>query len=182
MKVVNHQHLIEKLAEKLKGTVTPPPWAEYVKTGHGKQRPPVRQDWWYVRSAAILLSVQKLGPVGVSKLSVKYGNRKNKGYKTEKFVTGSTNIIRKILQQLEAGKLIKFQDKDVHKGRVLTTQGLRLINECSKEALKNPPVKKVKAVVHEKPAAQPQKDMRKGQGRQEGNRPDKKAPEAKKEE
>jgi small subunit ribosomal protein S19e len=161
MKVVNHQHLIEKLAEKLKGTVTPPPWAEYVKTGHGKQRPPVRQDWWYVRSAAILMSVQKLGPIGVSKLSVKYGNKKNKGYKPEKFVTGSTNIIRKILQQLESGKLIKQQEKDVHKGRVLTPQGLKLINECSKDALKNPPIKAVKKIIiQEKPAA-PQKDMRK---------------------
>jgi small subunit ribosomal protein S19e len=157
MKVVNHQHLIEKLAEKLKGTVTPPPWAEYVKTGHGKQRPPVRADWWYVRSAAILLSVQKLGPIGVSKLSVKYGNRKNKGYKPEKFVTGSTNIIRKILQQLEAGKLIKQQEKDVHKGRILTASGLKLINECSKDALKNPPVKAVKKViVQEKPQQQSQ--------------------------
>lgn len=163
MKIVNHQHLIEKLAEKLKGTVTPPPWAEYVKTGHGKQRPPVRQDWWYVRAAAILLSVQKLGPIGVSKLSVKYGNRKNKGYKPEKFARGSTNVIRKILQQLESGKLIKHQEKDVHKGKVLTPSGLKLITECSKEVLKNPPVKVAKkVVVHEKPL-QPtaQKDNRK---------------------
>lgn len=183
MKVVNHQQLIEKLAEKLKGTVTPPPWAEYVKTGHGKQRPPVRADWWYVRSAAILLSVQKLGPVGVSKLSVKYGNRKNKGYKTEKFVTGSTNIIRKILQQLETGKLIKFQDKDVHKGRVVTVLGTRLINEASKEAIKNPIAKKAKKVVAEKAApAAPQRDMKKGQRPEGGNKPEKKAPEAKKEE
>ncbi len=163
MKIVNHQHLIEKLAEKLKGTVTPPSWAEYVKTGHGKQRPPVRQDWWYVRSAAILLSVQKLGPVGVSKLSVKYGNKKNKGYKPEKFASGSTNIIRKVLQQLEAGKLIKQQEKDVHKGRILTSQGLKLINECSKEVLKNPPVKAPKKVIiQEKPQQQPpQKDVKK---------------------
>ncbi|MFA6073828.1 MAG: 40S ribosomal protein S19 [Candidatus Woesearchaeota archaeon] len=163
MKVVNHQHLIEKLAEKLKPTVTPPPWAEYVKTGHGKQRPPIRQDWWYVRSASILLHVQNLGPVGVSKLSVKYGNRKNRGYKPEKFAKGSTNNIRKILQQLEAGKLIKQQDKDVHKGRVLTVQGLRLINECSKELIKNPPVQAVKKIiVQEKPVAVKQ-DLKKPQ-------------------
>jgi len=163
MKVVNHQHLIEKLAEKLKGTVTPPVWAEFVKTGHGKQRPPVRQDWWYVRCASILLSVQKLGPVGVSKLSVKYGNRKNKGYKPEKEAKGSTNIIRKALQQLEAGKLIKYQDKNVHKGRVLTTQGLRLINECSKEVIKNPPVKAVKKVVFQEKVQAPRLDNKRPQ-------------------
>ncbi|MGV8169521.1 MAG: 40S ribosomal protein S19 [Candidatus Nanoarchaeia archaeon] len=166
MKVVNHQDLIERLAEKLKGVVNPPAWAEYVKTGHGKQRPPVRQDWWYVRSAAILLSVQKLGPVGVSKLSVKYGSKKNRGYKTEKFSVASTNIIRKILQQLEAGKLIKYQDKDVHKGRVLTNQGLKLINECSKDVLKNPPVRKAKKVIAEKPSA-PKPDMKRQQPAQQ---------------
>ena len=96
-------------------------------------------------------------------MSVKYGNRKNKGYKPEKFARGSTNVIRKILQQLESGKLIKHQEKDVHKGRVLTPLGLKLITECSKEALKNPPVKAAKKVlVHEKPL-QPavQKDNRK---------------------
>jgi small subunit ribosomal protein S19e len=163
MKVVNHQHLIERLAERLKGTVTPPPWAEFVKTGHGKQRPPVRADWWYVRSAAILLSVEKLGPVGVSKLSVKYGNKKNRGYKPEKFAKGSTNIIRKILQQLESGKLIKNQEKDVHKGRIVTLAGKKLITECSKDVLKNPPVKAPKkVVVQEKPAAAaPQREGRK---------------------
>jgi small subunit ribosomal protein S19e len=162
MKVVNHQHLIEKLAEKLKGTVNPPTWAEFVKTGHGKQRPPVRADWWYVRSAAILLSIQKLGPVGVSKLSIKYGSKKNKGYNPEKCGVASTNIIRKILQQLEAGKLISQQKRGNHMGRVLTKEGLKLINDCSKDALKNPPVKKVKkVVVQEKPAVQPPKDFKK---------------------
>jgi small subunit ribosomal protein S19e len=159
MKVVNQQYLIEKVAERLKGTVTPPSWAEYVKTGHGKQRPPVRADWWYIRSAAILLSVQRLGPVGVSKLSVKYGTRKNMGYKTERHSDASRNIIRKILQQLEAGKLIKQVVKDAHKGRVITTQGIRLVNECSKELVKNPPVKVKKAIAVGKPEA-PKQDMR----------------------
>ncbi|MGV8162586.1 MAG: 40S ribosomal protein S19 [Candidatus Nanoarchaeia archaeon] len=164
MKVVNHQQVIEKLAEKLKGTVHPPAWAEFVKTGHGKQRPPVRQDWWYIRSAAILLSVQKLGPVGVSKLSVKYGSKKNKGYKPEKFSVASTNIIRKVLQQLEAAKLIKYQDKNVHKGRVITNQGLKLINEASIAAIQNPIAKKEKKfVVVEKPAPTPRQDNRKPQ-------------------
>jgi small subunit ribosomal protein S19e len=155
MKVVNHQHLIEKLAERLKGTMNPPPWAEYVKTGHGKQRPPARQDWWYIRSAAVLLSVQKLGPVGVSKLSVKYGSRKNRGNKTERHSDASRNILRKILQQLESGKLIRQVEKKAHKGRIITTQGVKLIDECSKELVKNPPVKAKKAVAAERQPPRP---------------------------
>jgi small subunit ribosomal protein S19e len=137
MKDVEHGLIVEKLAEKLKGSVKPPEWAGFVKTGHGKQRPPVRGDWWNVRSAAVLLSVQKLGPVGVSKLSVKYGARKNKGVKPEKATPGSRNVLRKILQQLEQGKLIKQAEKGVHKGRVVTNEGIKLIIEASKEAKKS---------------------------------------------
>ena len=136
MKVVNNNEVIEKLAVKLKGSVNPPEWAAFVKTGHGKQRPPIREDWWFVRSAAILLSIQKLGPVGTSKLSVKYGNRKNNGVAPEKFARGSRNIIRKILQQLESSGLVKQEEVGVHKGRVVTNSAIKLINEASKEALK----------------------------------------------
>lgn len=137
MKIVNNNELIENLAVKLKGMVNPPDWASYVKTGHGKQRPPIRADWWFVRSAAILLSIQKLGPVGVSKLSVKYGTRKNRGMAPEKFARGSRNIIRKILQQLESSGLVKQEEVGVHKGRIVTNEAVRMINEASKELVKN---------------------------------------------
>ncbi len=134
MKIVDHQTLVDVISVKLKGKLVPPNWASYVKTGHGKQRPPINQDWWYVRAAAVLLSVQKLGPVGVSKLSVKYGGRKNKGMQPEKFANASRNILRKILQQLESLGYIKQAVKDVHKGRIVTTSGVKFINDCSKEA------------------------------------------------
>jgi small subunit ribosomal protein S19e len=59
--------LIGKAAEALKKVdgIRPPEWAAYVKTGVHKERPPVQQDWWYRRAAAVLCAVQKLGPVGV---------------------------------------------------------------------------------------------------------------------
>ncbi|MFT4311370.1 MAG: 40S ribosomal protein S19 [Candidatus Woesearchaeota archaeon] len=124
--------IIEKLAVELKNHIVAPEWASFVKTGHGKDRPPVRSDWWYVRAASVLLKVQKLGPVGVSKLSVKYGTRKNRGVRPEKFTRGSRNILRKVLQQLEDKKFVKQAQAGVHKGRVLTTEGNRLIIEASK--------------------------------------------------
>ncbi|MCF7867030.1 40S ribosomal protein S19 [Candidatus Woesearchaeota archaeon] len=133
MKDVDHTKLVDVLAKKLESTCVAPEWAMFVKTGHGKQRPPIRDDWWQVRAAAVLLSVQKLGPIGVSKLRVKYGNRKNKGNKPEGFVKGSGNILRKVLQQLEAAKLLKKEETSVHKGREITKEGNKLIIDASKE-------------------------------------------------
>ena len=67
--------LILKLKEKLlkRKEIFPPNWANFVKTGAHKERPPVEEDWWYTRIASVLISVAKLGPVGVGKLRVKYG-------------------------------------------------------------------------------------------------------------
>ena len=72
--------LIEEMALELKKMpeMSPPEWAVYVKTGTHNMRPPAEENWWYVRSAAILRSIYKLGPIGVSKLRTKYGGRKNR--------------------------------------------------------------------------------------------------------
>ena len=132
---VNINRLIERTAEKLKAIdyIKPLEWARFVKTGQHKEQPPLRNDWWYVRAAAVLRSVAILGPVGVSKLRVKYGGRKNRGFKPERFRKCSGNIIRKILQQLEKAGLIKYAEKGVYKGRIITPNGLALLNEAANE-------------------------------------------------
>ena len=129
------QELIEKVAEELKKVehVKPPEWAKFVKTGAHKERPPLREDWWYIRSAAVLRSIYKLGPIGVSKLRTKYGGLKNRGFASEHFRKGSGSIIRNILQQLEKSGLIKQGAKGVHKGRMLTKEGFELLKKCAKE-------------------------------------------------
>ena len=121
--------LISKTAEKLKKIeqIKPPEWVAWVKTGVHKERPPIQKDWWYIRAAAILRSVYKLGPIGVSKLRTKYGGKKNRGMKPEEFRKGSGNIIRKILQQLESAGLIEKGKKGVHKGRIITPRGTKLL-------------------------------------------------------
>ena len=100
--IVNPNELINKAAEELKKQklVEPTEWSKFVKTGHSKQRLPDNDDWWYYRSAAILRSIAKLGPIGTQKLRTKYGSKKNRGHKPEKFFEASGSIIRKILQQL----------------------------------------------------------------------------------
>jgi small subunit ribosomal protein S19e len=134
-KEVDSQLVIKEMGEALKSKIASPEWASFVKTGHGRQRPPVDNDWWYIRAASMMIKIQRLGPIGVNKLSVKYGNRKNRGVRPEKFAPGSRNIIRKILQQLESQKLIQKAEVGVHKGKILTTAGNRLIVDASKKVV-----------------------------------------------
>ena len=125
--------LIEEVANDLQKIkeIKAPEWAVFVKTGVHKERPPKRQDWWYVRCAAVLRSVRKLGPVGVQKLRTKYGGRKRRGHKKEHFYKGSGNVLRKALQQLEAAGLIKKEEKSIRKGRIITPKGVSIIDKAS---------------------------------------------------
>lgn len=129
---VNQQDLIEKLSEELKKVkaIQPPVWAEYVKTGMFKERPPVRNDWWYTRTASILCSVNRLGPIGVNKLRTKYGGKHRRGVAPPHFGLASGNIIRKALQQLEKAGFVKQQDKG-RKGKIITPLGIKLLNQVS---------------------------------------------------
>ena len=76
----NPNDLIEQAAEALKKVkdIQPPAWAAYAKTGHFRQRAPLKQDWWYMRAAAVLRAVYLLGPIGTHKLRTKYGGKKDR--------------------------------------------------------------------------------------------------------
>lgn len=126
--------LIPKLAEELKKIegIAPPEWASFVKTGAHKERVPEDADWWYIRTASILRKVRLLGPIGTEKLRTKYGGRKRRGHKPAIFAKGSGSIIRKALQQLENAGLITQTAKGVHKGRVVTGKGDKLLNSTAK--------------------------------------------------
>ena len=116
-----------KLFKKKIDAIKPEPWAAYVKTGMHKERPPIREDWWYIRAASILRKMIRYGPIGVSKLRVYYGGKKDRGVKPERFYNGSGNIIRKILQQLEKADLVKSV-KEGKKGRIVTKKGKEFLN------------------------------------------------------
>lgn len=124
---------LEEVKEELKKLeqIKPPVWADFVKTGMAKERPPVKDDWWYMRAASILRTVAIKGPIGVAKLRTKYGSKKNRGVKPERFYKGSGNILRKALQQLEAAGLIEQKDVKGHKGRVLTKKGQSLLDKTT---------------------------------------------------
>ena len=130
----------EKLAKELakilkeKGIIKAPVWAQFVKTGAHKERPPVNKDWFYIRAASVLRTIEKDGPVGVSKLRSRYGGRKSRGLKPHAFRKGSGSIIRKVLQQLEAGGLVVQQKTGVHKGRIIAPAGKKILVQAAKSA------------------------------------------------
>lgn len=130
---VEPNEFIKSLAEELKSVkeIQPPEWSKFCKTGVHKERCPVEQDWWHIRAAAVLRSIFRLGPIGTEKLRTKYGGRKDRGNKPEHQRKGSGSIIRKILQQLEAAKLVKQDAVGVHKGRVVTKEGKMLLNKVA---------------------------------------------------
>ncbi len=131
--------LIERAAKELQKVeaIKPPQWALFVKTSAHKQRQPSRNDWWFVRAAAILRRLgDSEGPIGVQKLRMLYGGRKNKGHAPERFYKGSGNILRKILQQLEKAGFAKKIDKGLHKGRIITPKGLSFLGKIADAYMK----------------------------------------------
>ena len=158
----DQSELIEKASEELKKieSIEAPDWALFVKTGMHKERPPMNNDWWYIRSAAVLRQVYRLGPIGVSKLRARYGGKKNRGVKREHFYKGSGSIARKILQQLEKEGFVKKDLKNVHKGRSITAKGKKFLDDVAATISKTQPnVKqrevKTKKEAKEKPVAKP---------------------------
>ena len=119
-----------KLAEALKKVpeFKEPEWIAFVKSGSAKERPIEDPDFWYKRSASILRQIYKKKLVGVNRLRTKYGSKKNRGFKPERFQRAGGKIIRTILQQADkAGFTEIAQDiKGVRKkkpGRQLTQKG-----------------------------------------------------------
>ena len=120
---------IEKIGLSLKPIIKAPEWTKFVKTGFAKARIPDDQDWYYARAAAILVTIYKRGPMGVSKLRTKYGSKQNRGHKPERFQRASGKIIRTILQQLDKAELTKYQKEGVHKGRVIAPKGRSIVDK-----------------------------------------------------
>ena len=126
---VKAEEFILALAEHLKKKkeFEAPEWTVYVKTGVSKARPPESDDWWYVRAAAILRTLYTRGITGTKRLRIKYGSRKKRGVRPEKFGKASGKIIRIILQQAEAAKLVEKVEKGQH-GRRLTVKGREFLD------------------------------------------------------
>ncbi len=130
----NPVKFIPALAEALKNieAFEIPEWAIYVKSGTSRERPPVDDDFWYIRTASILRQLYIKGVVGVGKLRTKYGSRKDRGGRPDKFKKSGGKIIRVILQQAEAAGLVEKVLRLQH-GRRLTQAGRDLLDSIEVE-------------------------------------------------
>jgi small subunit ribosomal protein S19e len=125
-----------KLAEALKNVpeFKAPEWTEFIKSSSSKERPIEDPDFWYKRAASILKQIYKMKVVGVNRLRTKYGSKKGRGMKPERFVKSGGKIIRTILQQADkAGFTESVKDvrglKSKRKGRKLTDKGRKFMEE-----------------------------------------------------
>ena len=131
----NQQEYNLKLAEALKNVpeIKVPEWSEFVKSSPGKERPIDEPDFWYKRTASIMKQIYKREIVGVSRLRTKYGSKKNRGYKPEKFIKAGGKIIRTILQQLDEAGFTEMTKppKGIRgkTGRKLTEKGKSFMEE-----------------------------------------------------
>lgn len=131
VKEVDAQELIERAAKELEKIeeIKPPEWSKFAKTGVHKERPPTQENWWYMRSAALLRRIY-LEKSGVSRLRAVYGGRKSRGHKPEHKYRASGAVIRKVLQQLEAAGFVKTEKG---KGRMITPKGQSFLNRIAKD-------------------------------------------------
>ena len=130
--------LIPALAARLEAMdgIDQPEWADFVKTGAHKERPPVQRNWWQLRSAAILRKVGRMGPIGVNHLSQAFGGPKNRGSAPNRATAGSRHVIRSSLQQLEDAGLVAARHNaagTVNMGRILTAAGQKLLDDVAHE-------------------------------------------------
>ena len=127
--------LIPRLAEELEkiDALKPPAWAMFVKTGRHREKSPVNDSWWHVRSAAVLRKIYIEGPIGTTRIAAAFGGKADRGSKPNKAVRGSRAIARTTVKQLEKGQLVQ-RDKDG--GRIITGKGRKLVDGLSTELLK----------------------------------------------
>ncbi|ADQ66063.1 30S ribosomal protein S19e [Halogeometricum borinquense DSM 11551] len=130
--------LIEDVADRLEDRIEEPEWMAFAKTGQTRELPPQQDNFWYVRTASLLRKVAMNGPVGVDRLSTEYGGRKRG---TNRYVvsgkhsdTGSKNIIRTALQQLEEEGLIRTAQGE---GRVITDEGRSFLDNAAADVFES---------------------------------------------
>jgi len=168
-------YVIEETAQKLRGEIEEPSFAQFVKTGVSRERSPQREDWFYVRMASILYRAYKWGNIGTERLRSYYGGRKNRGLKPERHFKASGKVIRIAVQKLEkAGYLERAQPK----GRKISTKGFRLLTAMSKVADKNLAegkyVKKIRSTVDDKKKREVQETLKLQDERMHGKKPESK--------
>jgi small subunit ribosomal protein S19e len=127
---VKAEPLIMEVADELENEFEAPKWADFVKTGSDKERPPEQDNWFHIRSAAVLRKIYTDGPLGVSRLRTVYGSRKKNGHAPEHSGKASGKVIRTSLQKLEEAGYVETEEGE---GRKITEKGQSFLDEKSEE-------------------------------------------------
>jgi small subunit ribosomal protein S19e len=131
--------LIDAVGERLREEIDEPDWTAFVKTGQAKEFPPEQEAFWYRRAASVLRTVATDGPVGVERLTTRYGDKKAGSTRfrvaPEHRVDGSGKLIRTILQELEGADLVERPPND--EGRVVTAEGQSLLDSTAGDVLED---------------------------------------------
>ena len=129
------QQMIDLAAKKLQGynEIVPPDWADQVKTGVHTETQPTQENWWYIRTAAVLRKIYVYGPIGTERLSGQFGGSKDRRAKPYKAAKGSRAIIRNALKQLETAGLVQA---DKNRGRVVTSKGQSFLDNIARDIMK----------------------------------------------
>lgn len=130
---VDPEAFIQEAAARLEADFEPveaPEWSRYAKSGVHKQRPPQQDNWWYIRSAAVLRKVYLNGPIGTERLRNMYGGRYRRGHAPEHSAKASGKVIRTVLQQLEEAGLVETVEGE---GRNVTSEGQSFLDTLAKD-------------------------------------------------
>ncbi|MEM3227658.1 MAG: 30S ribosomal protein S19e [Candidatus Micrarchaeaceae archaeon] len=130
---VKPSELVSAAAQALKEKIKKKEYINYVKSGAGKERPPQSDDFWYTRSASLLRQIYINGPVGVGRLSTRYGSKKEHTVHRKHHVRAARGIIRDMLQELENAKLVKKEKS----GRIITPQGKSFLDKLATQIMKS---------------------------------------------
>jgi small subunit ribosomal protein S19e len=133
---INAQEYNLKLAEALKKIpeFKKPEWVEYVKSSPSKERPIDDPNFWHKRAASILRQIYRNKTLGVNRMRTKYGSKKNRGFKPERFRKSGGKIIRTILQQSDKAGFTEIVKpirgvREKKPGRKLTEKGKKFMEE-----------------------------------------------------
>eukprot|EP00798_Chlamydomonas_sp_ICE-L_P003324 gene3324-13355_t len=100
-----------------------PTWVDVVKTGSFKQLPPIDEDWYYIRAAALCRRLYIRPNLGVGHFKTVFGGRtRRRGAAPERFCKAASGLIRHIFQTLET---VGLMEKGANGGRKLTSSGQR---------------------------------------------------------
>jgi small subunit ribosomal protein S19e len=127
--------LVSELAKELKNEkgIVAPKVAKFVKSGVCNERPPQQEDFWYIRSAAILRKIYlSEKPLGVQRLRNAFGGKKRRGHKQAHRRKAGGKFIRLMVQQLEKEGFIKKTIKP-RKGRIITGKGRKILDALAKK-------------------------------------------------